>query len=281
MPERIVLQAPAKLNLTLDITGLAPNGYHTLDMVMHTVSLCDTVTLEPADEIVLQCPDWLPNGPKNLAWRAAAMLRDHTGAAAGARITLDKRIPAEAGMGGGSADAAAVLKGLNELWGLRLTVEELCNIGIALGSDVPFAITGGTARVRGVGERIEVLDVVKPMWFLLAKPEGGVGTAQAYRLYDSAGAANRPDNDLFIEALKHGDIGAMSRHGGNALQNAAVLLLPAIGELLDQMKKTGASYAAMTGSGAAVFAVFETEGEARQAQKKMGDMLWSAVAHSI
>ncbi len=281
MSQQITLQAPAKLNLTLDITGLAPNGYHTLDMVMHTVSLCDTVTVEPADEIKLVCPDWLPNGPKNLAWRAAELLRAHAGEALGARITLAKRIPAQAGMGGGSADAAAVLKALNELWGLGLTAGELCKIGLALGSDVPFAVAGGTARVRGVGDEIEPIHSVKPLWFLLAKPDGGVGTVEAYRLYDVIGAAARPDNDRFLEALQCGDFGGMALYGGNALEKAAMKLLPAIGELLAMIRETGTPYAAMTGSGAAIFAVFETEGEAIQAQKKMSGKPWSAVAHSI
>lgn len=281
MSQRITLHAPAKLNLTLDITGLAPNGYHTLDMVMHTVSLCDMVTVEPMDEIQLVCPDWLPHGPKNLAWRAAELLRAHAGEARGARITLEKRIPAQAGMGGGSADAAAVLKGLNELWGLGLTVGELCAIGLALGSDVPFAVAGGTARVRGVGEEIEPIHGVKPLWFLLAKPDGGVGTAEAYRLYDEIGAAARPDNDRFAEALQCGDFGGMARFGGNALEKAAMELLPAIEELLAMVRRTGAPYAAMTGSGAAVFAVFETEGEAMRAKEKMGGKPWLAVAHSI
>ena len=281
MTQRITLQAPAKLNLTLDITGLAPNGYHTLDMVMHTVSLCDTVTVEPADEIKLVCPDWLPNGPKNLAWRAAELLREHAGVGRGALISLDKRIPAQAGMGGGSADAAAVLKGMNELWGLGLTVGELCKIGLALGSDVPFAVAGGTARVSGVGEEIEPIVGIKPLWFLLAKPDGGVDTAEAYRLYDEIGAVTRPHNKRFLEALQCGDFGGMAQYGGNALEKAAMELLPAIGELLAMIRKTSAPYAAMTGSGAAVFAVFETEGEAQAACAQLHGAAWKAVARSL
>ncbi len=281
MSQRITQQAPAKLNLTLDVTGLAPNGYHTLDMVMHTISLSDTVTVEPAESIGLVCPDWLPNGPKNLAWRAAELLRERAGVKQGARITLEKHIPAQAGMGGGSADAAAVLKGLNELWGLGLPVEELCGIGLGLGSDVPFAIAGGTARVRGVGEVIEPIQGVKPLWFLLAKPDGGVNTAEAYRLYDRVGAGRRPDNDRFLEALKHADAEAMARFGGNGLQRAAVELLPAIGCLLDRVSATGTAYAAMTGSGAAVFGVYASEQDAVSAQKKLGDGPWSAIAHSL
>jgi 4-diphosphocytidyl-2-C-methyl-D-erythritol kinase len=284
--QKLIIQAPAKLNLTLDITGLAPNGYHTLDMVMQTVSLYDTVTLEPADELALVCPDWLPNGPKNLAFLAAQRLREATGIRMGALITLGKNIPAEAGLGGGSADAAAVLKGLNEFWRLRLTADRLRNIGLGLGSDVPFALVGGAARVRGTGEIIEPIEIRSvtplqspPLWFLLAKPVGGVGTAEAYRLFDRIGAGKRPQTERFIEAFAARDIEGMARYGGNALEKAAVELLPAVGEVLEKMRMAGTAYCAMTGSGSAVFGVFQTEAEAGNACERLKDY-WTAVVHS-
>jgi 4-diphosphocytidyl-2-C-methyl-D-erythritol kinase len=278
--QKLETTAPAKLNLTLDITGHAPNGYHTLDMVMQTISLCDTVTLEQAGDIELICPDWLPKGPKNLAYRGAQTLRDYAGVQRGVVITLEKMIPAQAGMGGGSADAAAVLAGLNELWGLGLTVEELRSIGLQLGSDVPFAIGGGIARVRGVGEIVEPIQNGKPLWYLLAKPVGGVGTAEAYRRYDEQGAGLRPQTERFIGALAAGDIEGMARYGGNALEKAAVSLQQPVGDLIAQMKAAGTGYCAMTGSGAAVFAVFENEKDARAAEKRLGTVFWSAVARS-
>ncbi len=275
----VTVPAYAKLNLTLGITGLAPNGYHTLDMVMHTVSLSDTVTLTEADSISLDCPSWLPQGPSNLAWRAADALRASAGLDRGAVIRIEKRIPAEAGLGGGSADAAAVLKGLNELWGLGLSVEELCKIGLALGSDVPFAVTGGTARVRGVGDLLEPVSDTPRLWFALAKPEGGVGTAQAYRRFDAVGSDARPQAEPFIRAMQAGDIDRMAYFGGNALERAAVELLPAIRPLLDAMRAR-ARYGAMTGSGAAVFGVFDSEKEASDALDGI-DAPWKAIACSI
>lgn len=281
--KKLIIQAPAKLNLTLDITGPAPGGYHALDMVMQSVSLYDKVTLEPCGEIALSCPPWLPSGERNIAFQAATRLREYAGASAGARITLEKNIPARAGLGGGSADAAAVLKGLNELWGLGLPAEELRKIGAGLGADVPFALSGGTARVRGTGEIIEPTDSSKSrnLWFLLAKPEGGVSTAEAYKLYDSVGAGKRPDNGRFIEALKAGDAGGMARFGGNALEKAAVTLCPAMGGLLDTMKETGAGYCAMTGSGSAVFGAFHTECAARDALHCFGRGYWAAVVRAV
>ena len=286
MTQNLKLDAPAKLNLTLDVTGLAPNGYHTLDMVMHTVSLCDTVILEPSGSELTGhvCPPGLPYGEKNLAFRAAVELCRHGNVDRWAIITLEKRIPTEAGLGGGSADAAAVLRGLNALWGLGLSADELRGIGLKLGSDVPFAIAGGTARVRGVGEMIEPIEqdeAKHPLWFLLAKPAGGVNTAAAYRLYDAVGAGRRPDTGRFIEALKSRDVEGMARFGGNALEKAAVEMLPAVGELIIRMKRTGTSYAAMTGSGAAVFGVYDSERDAERAREKLGGDCWSAVARSM
>jgi 4-diphosphocytidyl-2-C-methyl-D-erythritol kinase len=277
--QKIEIKAPAKLNLTLDIMGLAAGGYHALDMVMQTISLYDTVTLEPSDDIKIICPPWLPSGTGNLAYRAAEALRAFAGARAGALIRLEKNIPAEAGLGGGSADAAAVLKGLNELWELGLGAGDLCKIGMSLGADVPFALAGGTARVKGMGESIEPIIGVKPLWFLIAKPVGGISTAEAYKLCDKIGAGKHPDNTRFIEAMKAGDIEGMAKAGGNALEKAAVKMLPEIGELISKMKSTGAGYCAMTGSGSAVFGVFQTEKEAKQAQIKL-DIYWNAVVHS-
>jgi 4-diphosphocytidyl-2-C-methyl-D-erythritol kinase len=280
--QKLVLQAPAKLNLTLGITGAAPNGCHTLDMVMQTVSLFDTVTLARADGLAIDCPPGLPRDGRNLAMKAAMELREYTGRECGVLIGLDKNIPTEAGLGGGSADAVAVLKGLNALWGLGLTADELRSVGQRIGSDVPFLLAGGTARVRGTGEIIEPIEVKgakPPLWFLIAKPEGGVGTAEAYRLYDRIGAGKRPDNDRFVEALKAGDIEGMARFGGNALEKAGAELCPAIGELLRKMKMTAAAYCAMTGSGSAVFGVFENGTEAMNAQEKLNHY-WTAAVHS-
>ena len=277
---QLILEAPAKLNLTLDVTGFAPNNYHTLDMVMHTVDLCDTVELTDAADISLDCPGWLSAGPDNLAWRAAERLWQAAGVERGAHIVLTKRTPAQAGMGGGSADAAAVLLGLNELWGLGYSPEQLREIGVKLGADVPFALIGGTARVTGIGEQLEPAAVTEPFWFVLAKAEGGVDTGACYRRFDEISAERRPDNGRFAEALRARDIAAMARFGGNVLQPAAVSLQPAVGETLARLAACGGPYTAMTGSGAAVFSVFASEAEARRAHEKLGPIHWSAVVRS-
>ncbi len=277
----LTLQAHAKLNLSLDITGIAPNGYHLLDMVMHTISLCDTVTLDAATELTLDAPAWMPQGEDNLMMRAALSLRRAADMQTGAHMALTKRIPAQAGMGGGSADAAAVLRGLNELWGLHWPMDRLCELGLRLGSDVPFALRGGTARVRGVGEIIEPVNDAAALWFALAMPDGGgVDTAACYRRYDEMGAECRPNTDALIDALCKGDLPAMAAASGNALQRAAVSLQGGIGGLLEQFRQGGAAFYAMTGSGAAVFAAFGDEESARRAVASLRGAAWSAVARS-
>ena len=276
----MTLQAHAKLNLSLDITGTAPNGYHTLDMVMHTVSLHDTITLAAADVLTLAAPDHLPQGEDNLMVRAALALGQAAGIRAGAHMALTKNIPSQAGMGGGSADAAAVLRGLNRLWGLDWSVERLCEIGLQLGSDVPFALRGGTGRVRGVGDIIEPVPGAARLWFALAMPSGGVDTGACYRRYDELGAGHRPHNDALLAALCRGDLAAMAKYDGNALQRAAISLNPDIEKLLEQFREMEVPVCAMTGSGAAVYAICESETAAQKACLALRGAAWSAVVCS-
>ena len=178
--KRLTVPAPAKLNLSLDIVGVREDGYHLLRMIMQTIDLCDQIVLERADEISLTCnlPE-LPCDERNLAVRAAHAFFERTGLPGGVRMTLDKNIPHGAGMGGGSADAAAVLKGLNELCGTDLSQQELCEIGLRLGADVPFCIVGGTQLAEGVGERLTPLPPLPDCFLLVAKPEQGVSTPEA------------------------------------------------------------------------------------------------------
>ena len=190
----LCLAAYAKINWTLDILGARPDGYHLMDMLMQTVSMCDLLWMEEAEDLTLEA---VPGGtegaraPKagdglssdgvrydasNLVYRAALLLRERCGVRRGARIRLAKRIPSGAGMGGGSADAAAALKGLNALWGLGLSHAELLSLGLELGADVPFLLTGGLARVGGIGERIRPLAPAPEVWLVLVQPCEGLST---------------------------------------------------------------------------------------------------------
>ena len=183
----VTVLAPAKLNLTLDVTGTRPDGYHTLDMIMQAVSLRERVTLRRSRGLSLSLPgSRVPANEHNTAYKAALAFFHGTGLLAGAAITVEKHVPVRAGMAGGSADAAGVLVGLS--------AAELCALGAQVGADVPFSIVGGTARVTGVGDILEPLKPCPPCFFTVCMPAGGISTPQAYARYDRMGTDVRPDS---------------------------------------------------------------------------------------
>ena len=189
-----VLLAPAKLNLALDVVGLLPNGYHALDMTMQTITLYERVMLRRSAGLSLRLPGSLvqPND-KNTAIKAALAFFHYTGLLAGVDITIYKNTPVRAGMAGGSADAAAVLVGLNALYGAKLSMSELCALGAGIGADVPFALMGGTCRVQGVGDLLKALPPVPDCWFTVVMPDYGVSTPEAFAAYDTVGSSTHPD----------------------------------------------------------------------------------------
>lgn len=261
----IKIKAPAKLNLSLDITGQREDGYHLLEMVMQTIHLYDQITLEKADEITLECdcPD-IPCNGKNLAVKAAKAFFHATHLDGGVKITLQKRIPHGAGMGGGSSDAAAVLKGLNRLYHTPLSTKQLDKIGLKLGADVPFCLHGGTMLVTGIGENLLELQDMFPCWFVVAKPEQGLSTAEVYQAYDALEEQQmiRPKTNGVIQAIYEKDLEALSRSMANVLEYAAPL--QEIAEIRQTMHQHGAYIAQMTGSGSAVFGIFEQEEDAKE-----------------
>ncbi len=266
---KITLKAPAKLNLALNVTGVLPNGYHTVDMVMQAVTLYDTVEVIKSHGYALRCPgSYLPaNDKNNTVTKAAKAFFQTTGLLAGCEIVLHKKIPTRAGLGGGSADAAAVLVGLNKLYRARLTTAELCAIGEAVGADVPFAVLGGTARAEGIGEKLTPLPPLPPCAFLIAMPPRGVSTPQAYRRYDEMGTPVRPDINAATAAVKQGDLDALAPQMHNALAHANSNRTTH--RLLAAFKKSGAKAAMMTGSGSAVFGLYATLAEAKRAKKQV------------
>ena len=188
----VTIEANAKINLTLDILGKRPDGFHEVAMVMQTIGLHDTMVMEKTEseiELSISVP-WLKADEKNLAWRAAELMRQEFNLGGGVRMELTKRIPIAAGLAGGSADAAAVLKGMNDLYGLQLSEEKLCELGARLGSDIPFCIKGGTMLATGRGEVLKRLSDMPETWVVLAKPRISVSTAWAYQNYDEQGAEN-------------------------------------------------------------------------------------------
>ena len=254
--------AHAKINWSLNILGVLSNGYHDLDMLMQPISLSDALTFAPADALTLTV-NGAPGDANDLVLRAARALREIAqapeSAPCGARISLNKRIPARAGLGGGSADCAETLKALNQMWNLRLPMSELIRIGAKIGADVPFCLTGGLARVSGIGEKIEPLPGAPRCALVLITPGGGLSTPDVFREWDflpSQSPAHSPAQ--LARAIANGDWKAAQALSFNALEAPAIRLLPEIGEWIQTFRDCGAQYVRMTGSGSTVFGVFDS-----------------------
>lgn len=261
--------ARAKINWSLNITGQRGDGYHLLDMLMQRIALHDTLTVEP-DAALSLCVDGVPAGEENLVLRAAAALNRHAGTRRGARLALTKRIPARAGLGGGSADCATALRALNDLWALGLADEALLEIGLSLGADVPFCLTGGLARVRGIGEKIDPVPDAPHIPLALVVPGGGLSTGAVFSLWDRGGFPDvNLDNRALASAVTARQLHEIDRLCANALTAPAVSLMPGIGGMIDRMKALGAGAAFMTGSGSGVVGAFDTVEMARRAAQDL------------
>ena len=268
MMQHLYLQAPAKINLTLDVLGRRADGYHELATTMHQIDWADTVALEKAAEGVQLEHDhaMLPKNEENLAFRAAQAVKEFTGITSGVRIIIRKRIPLEAGLAGGSTDAAAVIRGMNTLFDLQLTTAEMCGIGESLGADVPFCVQGGTAFCTGRGEIIQTLpDDGLGLIFVLVKPSVSLATAMVFSRFESAKVQERPQEALFQKAWRNRELLTMLPALGNVLETVSAELEPEIAEIKHQLLSLGALASLMSGSGSAVFGIFVDEAAALQA----------------
>ena len=281
--EKITETAYAKINLGLDVLGTRPDGYHEVCMVMQSVSLADTVTLEPHEGLcVVTGKDDLPGDDTNLAWKAAMLLASRFGQKPDVKITLDKRIFMAAGLAGGSSDAAAVLRGLNRLWQLNLSVTELETLAAEIGSDVPFCIAGGTQLSEGRGTDLTVLPSPEETVIVLAKPKIAVSTAWVYREFDALANPQHPDVKALTAALQKGSAKLPLPGMGNALEGVTCAKYPAVDAIKQKMLAAGADYALMSGSGPTVFAVVKDEQTAEKILKTLAaDDLETAIAHTV
>lgn len=270
----ITVTAPAKLNLTLDVLGKRKDGYHEMKMVMQSVSLADTLTLtlEPGEGIVLSTNlGFLPLDSRNLAAAAALRLQEETGAEWGRlTIELNKKIPVCAGMAGGSSDAAAVLRGMNELCKLGLSMGELAKIGEKVGSDVPYCVMGGTALAQGRGESIEPLPSLPECFAVLAKPSFPISTPELFAQWDGQRLRCHPDTAGVLAALEEKDLHGVARRMFNVFEE----VLPprkraAVEELKGELLHFGALGASMSGTGPTVFGLFEEQAQAQAAAEKL------------
>ena len=264
----VTVLAPAKLNLSLDVVGTLPGGYHDLDMVMQAITLHETLVLRRSRYLNVRMPgSFVPVNEKNTAVKAALAFFYYTGLLAGVDITIHKQVPVRAGMAGGSADAAGVLVGMNELYGARLSMSELCALGASIGADVPFALMGGTCRVKGVGDLLKPLPPCPDCFFVVVMPSVGISTPEAFQRYDRMGSPLHPDCDRQEAAIRAGDLPGLCAAAGNALEHCSgATETPAIRALLDEH---GALTSLMTGSGAAVFGVFDAEDKAQAAAEAL------------
>ena len=263
----VTILGRAKINLTLDILGLREDGYHEIATVMQSLALADTLTLTQQKEGITLRVDLpgLEADERNLAHRAAALIMNECGVRGGVHIDIVKRIPVAAGLAGGSADAAATLRGMNELYALGLSDEDLCRLGAKLGSDIPFSIMGGTVLATGRGEIMQHLADFPATHVVLAKPSASVSTPWAYRSYDAHPPELHPDNVAFLEALTRGDRTRCIELVCNVLEPVTEAAHPVIGDYRTRMRAHGALCAMMSGSGPTVFGLFAEERAARAA----------------
>lgn len=258
-------KAFAKINLGLDIAGKRPDGYHEVNMVMQSIALADEIELLPAEQLsVVTDQNDIPDGPDNLAWKAAVLLAEKYGNKPNVQIRIRKKIFAAAGLAGGSADAAAVLRGLNRLWRLGLSAEELEILAAELGSDVPFCIRGGTAAATGRGEILEPLADMPETWLLLAKPRVAVSTAWVYQNFRNEDVSARPDITAMKMAIRNSDKQGIIACMGNVLESVTAKAFPEIEAIKEAMRANGAEISLMSGSGPTVFAFVESEERGKQ-----------------
>jgi len=282
MKREIVVEAPAKINLTLDILGKRADGYHELETVMHQISLVDRIHIFPHQlGIILDTnSSEIPRDADNLAYRAANVIMEKYGHEAGIGIFIEKDIPVGAGLAGGSSDAAAVLLGINHLLELRLERELLLELAAGLGSDVPFClagmplqekpdkslgVTGTTVLARGRGELMSLLPAVFLPNIVLVKPDFQLSTTEVYRDFRMEGVAEHPDTSSFIEAWAQGNNHDIARRMVNVLESVSITQRPEIGQLKERLLQLGAAHSLMSGSGPSVFGIFDNAESAKAA----------------
>lgn len=269
---QIELKALAKINLGLDVLGKRENGYHDVRMIMQSIYLYDDVKIEKTEEsgIFLETNlHFLPTDSSNIAYKAAQMLLEEFDISQGVKIGLNKHIPVAAGLAGGSSNAAAVLFGMNRLFALHLTQEELMERGVKLGADVPYCIMRGTVLAEGIGEQLHKLPAMPKCTVLIAKPPVSVSTKMVYEALDAKEILVHPDIDGLIRGLEQGSLRRVASCMGNVLEDVTIPMYPVIDKIKEEMQACGALNAMMSGSGPTVFGLFENRADARKAQARI------------
>lgn len=269
--DQCVRKAYAKINLGLDVIGRLENGYHVVKMVMQTVGIYDVLTLKkiPSGIVVTTDNGELPTDDNNLIYKAARLMREAYGITEGVSIHLEKNIPIAAGMAGGSTDAAGTFLGMNELFEIGATIQELQELGVKVGADVPYCIMGGTALAEGIGEILSPLPAPPQCHLVVAKPDINVSTKYVYEHLDAEGVETHPDIDGMIDALEEGDLQGIVSRLGNVLESVTVKKHAIINTLKQCMMESGAMGSLMSGSGPTVFGIFTDVQKAQKAKEEI------------
>lgn len=290
MMEQISQKAYAKINIGLDVLRRRNDGYHEVKMIMQTVDICDDLLFEKTKQpgIVLKTDhEELPTGGDNLICKAAALLFQEKGITEGVKITLTKRIPIAAGMAGGSSDAAAAMRGLNELFRMGYSMQELQELGVRLGADIPYCLVGGTMLSEGIGEILTPLPAPPECFLVVAKPDINVSTGFVYGNLHADMLTDHPDIDGMINALNIGELKGITDRLGNVLETVTIKEYPIIEELKELLRNKGAENALMSGSGPTVFGIFtnhetaEAAAEAVREQKLAGQVYVTVFRNNV
>ena len=270
--DKISLKALAKINLGLDVVRRREDGYHEVRMVMQTIHLFDRLNIEKTKDAGISIKTnlfFLPVNENNLIYKAGKLLMDEFNITEGVSVELDKRIPVAAGMAGGSTDAAAMLYGMNKIFDLGLSMQELKDRGVKIGADVPYCLMRGTALAEGIGEKLKSLPPMIKCPVLIAKPQISVSTKFVYENLRLDENTVHPDIDALIQDIKDKDLHEVCNHMGNVLETVTIPNYPIIDEIKTKMMNSGAIGAMMSGSGPTVFGLFEDEETAKKAYKEM------------
>lgn len=270
--KKLTIQGMAKINLGLDVIRRREDGYHEVKMVMQTLNLCDTLTIEKVDtpSITIQVGNApLPADGNNLIYKSANLLMQHCNLSQGVSISLQKEIPIAAGMAGGSTDAAATLLGMNQLFALGLSLEELQKLGVKIGADVPYCLQGGTALSEGIGEILTTLPTAPDCFVVVGKPEISVSTKYVYENLHANSLQYHPDIDGMVAAITNKDLDGITKRMENVLETVTEKEYPVITDIKDLLKEKGAENALMSGSGPTVFGIFTEEERAREAREAL------------
>lgn len=272
--DRMTLKARAKVNIGLDITGVLDNGYHLVDMIMQTLQMHDEVTIRKKRERGIEIRSnlrYLPVNENNIVYQAAKMMVDEFQIQDGLRFDIKKEIPVAAGMAGGSADAASVLIGINRMYQLSLSTEELCIRGLQLGADVPYCIQGGTMHATGIGEKLERITAMPDCFVVVVKPKASASTKVVYQKFDELEQVKHPNMTQLLLQMEGKNLNGIADAMGNVLEQVTISMIPEIATIKEVLLKNGALNAMMSGSGPTVFGLYTNRAQADRAVAELSN----------